>query len=136
MITLIEYLIAIREYAKEIHYHAHGESFYGIHLLMDRVADGLYDTIDKIKEVYYLGDITDSPKASELLKVAAAYIPEVTSSNEQNIRNLGDLIAKTLDHIENEYSLDPALQNRATNAILDAISEDLKLKRGLIWKNV
>ena len=133
MITLIEYLIAIREYAKEIHYHAHGESFYGIHLLMDRVADGLYDTIDKIKEVYYMGDITDPPLASEMLKVAAAYIPEVTSSNEQNLRNLGDLIAKTLDHIG---GMDPSLQNRATNAILDGLAEDLQLKRGLLWKNL
>lgn len=136
MITLIEYLIAIREYAKEIHYHAHGESFYGIHLLMDRVADGIYETIDKIKEVYYLGDIQDPPLASEILKVAAAYIPEVTSSNEQNIRNLGDLIARTMDHINNDHSLDPSLQDRASNAILDAISEDLKLKRGLLWKNI
>ena len=133
MITLIEYLIAIREYAKEIHYHAHGESFYGIHLLMDRVADGLYDTIDKIKEVYYMGDITDPPLASEMLKVAAAYIPEVTSSNEQNLRNLDKIIAEALDHIG---GMDASLQNRATNAILDGLAEDLQLKRGLIWKNL
>ena len=131
MITLIEYLTAIREYAKEIHYHAHGDGFYGIHLLMDRVADGIYETIDKIKEVCYLGEINDPPRSSEILKVAAAYIPDITEENADNIGRLSDLVARTLDHIQ---GLKVYQDSPAKSAVLDAIAEDLQLKRGLLWR--
>ena len=130
MITLIEYLTAIREFAKDIHYHAKGEAFYGIHLLMDRVADGIYETIDQIKEVCYLGDINEVPQSRDLLKVAAAYIPEVSESNEENIGKLEELIAKALGHVETIET-----NSRASNAILDGIAQDLQLKRGLLWRN-
>ena len=129
MITLIEYLTAIREYAKDIHYHAHGESFYGIHLLMDRVSDGIYDTIDRIKEVCYLGDINEVPQSKEILKVAIAYIPDITDDNKDNIGRLSDLIARTLDHIVTLKGDSPA-----KDAILDSIAENLQLNRGLLWR--
>ena len=130
MITLIERLIAIREFAKEIHYNAHGESFYGIHLLMDRVADGIYDAIDTIKEVCYLGEITQPPKASEILKVAAAYIPELADDNKDNIASLENLIAQALDDVKSLKGDSPA-----KDAILDSIAQDLQLKRGLLWRS-
>ena len=132
MITLIEYLTAIREYAKDIHYNAHGEAFYGIHLLMDRIADGIYDKIDAIKETYYLGNIQQPPKSADILKVTMAYIPEVTASNDTNLRNLDALIAKTLDHIKLNFQN----EERATNTLLDDIAQDLTLKRGLIWRSL
>jgi DNA-binding ferritin-like protein len=133
MITIIEYLTAIREYAKEIHYRTHGKEFYGIHLLMDRVADGIYDTIDQIKEVYYLGSSNEPPLTSEILKNAADRIPGVTSSTEQNLKNLLELIEITVAHAQ---TLNQQLQTRATNALLDSISENLQLKQGLIWKSL
>lgn len=129
MITLIEYLTAIREYAKDIHYHANGDGFYGIHLLMDRVADGIYDTIDTIKEVCYLGEIQEVPQSKEIMKVAIAYIPDITEYNKDNIGRLSDLIARTLDHIATLKS-----DNQSKNAILDSLAQDLTLKRGLLWR--
>ena len=130
MITLIEYLTAVREFAKDIHYHAHGESFYGIHLLMDRVADNIIKYIDELKEVCYLGEIQEVPPSLEILKVATAYIPQVTDDNKQNIALLEDLIAKTLDHIAEIKNGTPA-----RDSLLDAIAQDLQLKRGLLWRN-
>lgn len=131
MITLIEYLTAIREYAKDIHYTAEGESFYGIHLLMDRVADGIYDTIDTIKEVCYLGGGNNPPKSAEILRVASAYIPPVTSSTTDNLRQLEDLIHKTIEQIQMVHT-----ENRAVNSILDGLAQDLMLKKGLILKTI
>ena len=130
MITLIEYLTAVREFAKDIHYHAHGESFYGIHLLMDRVADGIYDKIDELKEVCYLGNINEVPQSKEIMKVAVAYIPDIVDSNSDNIARLEDLIARTLDHIQEIKNGTPA-----RDSLLDAIAQDLQLKRGLLWRN-
>ena len=130
MITLIEYLTAVREFAKDIHYHAHGESFYAIHLLMDRVADGLYDKIDELKEVCYLGNINEVPQSKDILKVAVAYMPDIVDSNSDNIERLEDLIARTLDHIKEIKNGEPA-----SDSLLDSIAQDLQLKRGLLWRN-
>lgn len=130
MITLIEYLTAVREFAKDIHYHAHGESFYGIHLLMDRVADNIYTYIDQLKEVCYLGDINEVPQSKDIMKVAIAYMPDIVESNSDNIARLANLIAKTLDHIAEIKNGTPA-----RDSLLDAIAQDLQLKRGLLWRS-
>lgn len=129
MITLIELLEAIKNYAKDIHYHAHGESFYGIHLLMDRVYDGLDDKIDQIKEVCYLGAIEEVPPSKDIIRVAAAYIPDITEDNKANIGRLSDLIARTLDEIARLKG-----DSAAKDAVLDAVAEDIQLKRGLLWR--
>jgi len=131
MITLIEYLTAIREFAKDIHYAAHGHSFYGIHLLMDRVADGIYDKIDEIKEIYYLGNISTVPSSAEILKQAIQYIPAIDIYDTQaDIGKLSDLIAATLDHIKTIKDGTPAI-----DSLLDSIAQDLQLKRGLLWRS-
>ena len=54
MERLLIYLTAIAGLAKDIHYQSRGENFYSIHLLMDRIYDGLYDFVDEIKENYYM----------------------------------------------------------------------------------
>ena len=129
MITLIERLEAIKNYAKDIHYHAHGDSFYGIHLLMDRVSDGIDEQIDTIKEVCYLGAIQEVPSSADILKVASAYIPEITDDNKENIGRLSDLIAQTLDDVERLKGTSPA-----QDSVLDTVAQSLQLKRGLLWR--
>lgn len=129
MIQIIELLEAIYQYAKDIHYTARGESFYSVHLLMDRVADGIHDQIDSIKEVAYLGDNNLPPKSSEILKVVAAYIPELSDNTTDNIGRLEDLISKALDAIAMEEGTTIANDN-----LLGGIAESLTLKRGLLWQ--
>lgn len=129
MITLIEHIVAIRNYAKDIHYHAHGDSFYGIHLLMDRVAENLDKYEDDLKEVCYLGEIQEVPSSADILKVAAAYIPEITDDNKENIGRLSDLISTALDDIVRLKGNSPA-----QDSLLDGLAQDLQLKRGLLWR--
>lgn len=129
MITLIERLEAIKNYAKDIHYHAHGDSFYGIHLLMDRVADGIDEQIDTIKEVCYLGAIQEVPSSSDILRVAAAYVPEITDDIKANIGRLSDAISQAIDDVERLKGT-----SSAQDSVLDTVAQSLQLKRGLLWR--
>ena len=128
MITIIEYLEAIRQYAKDIHYRSKGEGFYGTHLLMDRVADGLSDKIDAIKEVCYMGAAKEVPLSTEILRVAVAYIPDYKSTDSDNLWALCDLIQAALNHIK---KLLPEMGPAESN-LIGGISEDLQLKLGLV----
>ena len=122
-------LVAIRETAKDIHYSANGDSFYGIHLLMDRVADDINDQIDSIKEVCFLGENTLPPKSEEILKKAIEHIP--SSENwKANLVVLQQLILDTLNQISN-LPFDFANAN-----LMGGIAESLKLKLGLISRTV
>ena len=125
MLDVLARLTAIKHYAKDIHYNAKGEQFYAVHLLMDRVADGLDDFIDSINEVCYLGAGDVPPSSKEVLRLANAVIPVITE--EDNLERLIGLIKATLLELGNIKDTD-----RADNALLDNIAQDLKLKLGLI----
>lgn len=125
MLDILARLTAIKHYAKDIHYNAKGDSFYAVHLLMDKVVDGLDDFIDSINEVCYLGAGDVPPSSKEVLRLANAVIPIIT--DEDNLERLIGLIKSTLLELGNIRDAD-----RADNALLDNISQDLKLKLGLI----
>ena len=127
MLELLALLTAIKQYAKDIHYNARGESFYGIHLLMDRVADNLDSFSDAIKEVCYMGAGDEPPASRDILKYAIAYIPVIGEDNKASLTLLDNLIIKALEKVESIKDTD-----RADNSILDSIAQDLKLKRGLV----
>lgn len=127
MLQILARLIAINGFAKDIHYTADGESFYSIHILMDRVVDGLDDFIDSINEVVYMGRDSKPPASREVLKYATAYIPVVGEDNKASLSLLNNLITQTIDAV-NSYDTD----DRATNSLLDSIAQDLRLKHGLV----
>lgn len=127
MLELLALLTAIKQYAKDIHYNAKGESFYGIHLLMDRVADNLDSFSDTIKEVCYMGAGSEPPASRDILKYAIAYIPVLGEDNKASLTLLDNLILKALEKVESIKDTD-----RADNSVLDSVAQDLKLKRGLV----
>lgn len=130
MLDVLARLTAIQQYAKDIHYTAKGDSFYAIHLLMDRVADGLDDFSDSIKETHYLGGNELPPQSKEVLRIAIAYIPVLTDTRE-DLTRLGSLIGSTLDALGETMG-----NGRADASLLDNIAQDLKLKLGLINRQV
>lgn len=66
---LICYLVAIQNFTKDIHYSCKGDAFYGKHLLVDRIYDGLDDFIDVIKETCLLGnDILPLPSGEYMAR--------------------------------------------------------------------
>ena len=127
MLELLALLTAIKQYAKDIHYNAKGESFYGIHLLMDRVADNLDSFSDTIKEVCYMGAGDEPPASRDVLKYAMAYIPLIGEDNKSSLSLLNNLILKALEKVESIKDTD-----RADTSVLDSVAQDLKLKRGLV----
>ena len=130
MLDILARLTAIQQYAKDIHYTAKGNSFYAVHLLMDRVADGLDDFSDSLKETHYLGGGELPPQSKEVLRLAIAYIPVLTDTRE-DLTRLGSLISSTLDALGETMG-----NGRADASLLDNIAQDLKLKLGLINRQV
>lgn len=130
MLDILARLTAIQQYAKDIHYTAKGDQFYAIHLLADRVADGLDDFSDSVKETHYLGGGELPPQSKEVLRLAIAYIPVLTDTRE-DLTRLGSLISSTLDALGETMG-----NGRADASLLDNIAQDLKLKLGLINRQV
>lgn len=125
MLDILVRLEAIKSFAKDIHYTANGDEFYGIHLMMDRIAGGLDDFSDAIKETVYLGNNALPPSSKEILKYSLAYIPDIMSVRE-NLLALRILIGETI------AALDKIEAARAENSLYDNIAQDLKLKLGLL----
>lgn len=130
MLDILARLTAIQQYAKDIHYTAKGGQFYAVHLLADRVADGLDGFSDSIKETHYLGGGELPPQSKEVLRLAIAYIPVLTDTKE-DLTRLGGLISSTLDALGETMG-----NGRADASLLDNIAQDLKLKLGLINRQV
>lgn len=129
-------LTVIKNLAKDIHYNAHGEAFYGIHLLMDRVADGLDQFIDDIKENIYLGRGLLPPTSKEIFKLAEAYAPNITpGDNEEMLGVLMHFMEGTMENIYELVTNTTELMN-GDIALFDDISKDLRKKIGLIRRSI
>lgn len=126
MNDLIKKLIAIKETAKGIHYTCISENAYSVHLLADRVADGIDDFIDSCKESI-LGDDTYPLSSKEYLQIAIDIIPDVIiGKTKDNLVKLYNLINETLQYI-NSMQVDKANENLIGN-----IAEKLKNNKGLL----
>lgn len=120
--NLICYLLAIANYAKDIHYNCGGASFYAQHLLADRFVDNLYDYIDQLKEICLLGHGIKPLHSNEYLRRGADLIPEAVE-----FRLIKDLMLNALQEIETIDNISKGDEN-----LLGAIAQDLQNNVGLI----
>lgn len=125
---LIALLIAIKEFAKYIHYSAKGEAFYTKHLLMDKAVENIDDHIDELKEVCLLGN--NILPLENYLTSAVALMPKKSKSDEENLKLLAQLIKQTVTHIGNIEA------NKAEDNLLGNIAQDLQKVYGLILRQV
>lgn len=133
MLDLIVKLTAIYNYAKDIHYRAKGESFYSIHLLMDRICEDINDQIDELKEVYYLGNINLPPKSADILKIVYATIPEYSDDVKTEIRLLCALIQEAITSTSEDVVYNGS---NGAQSLVDDIARSLMLKHGLIQRTL
>lgn len=127
---LICYLLAIANFAKDIHYSCKGEAFYSKHLLADRIQEGLYDFIDSIKEICLLGnDILPSP-SGEYLAMTMNLLPLVETDGKKNFQNMQKLLIDCLVLMQ-EMLQDKDIP-RAEVSLIDGIAQDLQQKLGLV----
>lgn len=132
---LIALLIAIKGYAKNIHYTVHGATFYGKHLFADRIAgandddDEIIDGyIDLLKEVCILGHGFEPLSTEEYYNNSLELFPETSGNDDQlNFANMLTLIIQTLDFIENLKDLSKGDEN-----LIGAIAQDLQQNAGLL----
>lgn len=120
--NLICYLLAIANYAKDIHYNCGGASFYGQHLLADRFTDNLYDYIDQLKEICLLGHGIKPLLSSEYLRRGADLIPGMVKFDF-----IKSLMLQCLQDIESIEGISKGDEN-----LIGAIAQDLQNNVGLI----
>lgn len=125
--TLIEYLIAIQNFAKDIHYNCKGEAFYSKHLLADRIEENISDYIDQIKEVFFMASFKEPLPSGEYLSRATSLIPQIDPSDKYNFRSMQNLLTNTLQHIETIQDLTKGEEN-----LIGAIAENLQTSLGLV----
>lgn len=125
---LICYLIAIQQFAKDIHYSCHGEAFYGKHLFADRIYKGWNGYIDDLKEICILGHGYAPLPSSEYLKGAIELIPSlVVNDDRPNFLNIHSLIESCMNFIETLDNLSKGDEN-----LIGAIAQDLQQNYGLL----
>ena len=124
---LIEYLIAICNFSKDIHYNCKGEAFYGKHLLVDRIQENLSEYIDQIKEVFFLAGDKEPLPSGEYLSRATSLIPQVANEDKVNFLSMQNLLVVTLQHIEGLEDLTKGEENLVGN-----IAQDLQNSLGLV----
>lgn len=132
--TLICYLIAIANFAKDIHYSCKGEAFYAKHLLADRIYDGLDAFIDGIKETCFLGnDILPLPSC-EYLAITINLLPALEQDDKKNFEAMQKLLTDCL--VLMQEMLQEKDTPRAEVSLVDGIAQDLQGKLGLVNRQV
>ena len=129
--NLIVALLAIANFAKDIHYNCKGDAFYSKHLLADRIQSDLYGYIDDIKEVFFLAIGNGLKESKQYLTEAAALIPDITGSDKADFISLKTLILQTLNDIEKINNLTKGEEN-----LIGAIAQSLQQSLGLLNQQI
>jgi DNA-binding ferritin-like protein len=129
---IIALLMAIANFAKDIHYNVSGSAAYSKHLFADLLQDDVYDFIDEIKENVFLA-AEELPLASgKYLEMAIPLIPEIAEDDKVSFERIRGLIEKTNKALE-EIKEAPS---RGVGSLLDSISEHLDKCLGLLFLQV
>ena len=120
---VISYIVAITNFAKDIHYNNVG---YADHLLADRVVEDI-DIADDIKEQMIIAE-KEMPLASgDYLKKAVELIPEIKEENRENwisLLNLFEDFKKVIDEVK---------ANRGGNSLMDNLAQAVNTSRALLF---
>lgn len=120
---LISILIAVCNYAKDIHYNCKGNNFYGNHLFADRITENINEYIDQLKEICLLGHGYKPLESKTYLTEAVLYIP----NKKDDFKEMKDLLLEALEIIEQTGNYSKGDEN-----LLGAIAQDLQNNVGLI----
>ena len=128
---IICYLIAIQNFTKDIHYKCKGDSFYGQHLLADRIQNDLSDFQDSLKETCILGNDLEPLPSAQYLDGAKPLIPAIGDDMQANFKAMQNLLIAALSSIENTPGT-----TRGEQSLIDSIAQDLQQKLGLVNREV
>lgn len=130
MINLIAYLEAARNQLKDLHYTAKGLTFYGNHLLADRMQENLSGYVDSIKEVCYLGKGLNAPQSKDIYEIVLTLL--IQSYNQIELFKKADELLKLAIYEIEELEKRDLLGGERN--LLEGISENLMQSRGFIYR--
>ena len=120
--NLIVHLLAVSNYAKDIHYNCTGANFYGNHIFADRINDNLAEYIDQLKEICLLGHNLKTLPSKVYLSEAAQIIPDGADFGK-----IRAIMIDTLKIVEQIKDVSKGDEN-----LLGAIAQDIQNNIGLI----
>jgi DNA-binding ferritin-like protein len=125
---LIALLLAIANYAKDIHYNCGGSAAYSKHLFADLLEDDLYTYIDEIKENVFLANGQEPLSSRVYLTASSLLIPPIdVPSDFLKFVKIKNLIDKCGELLESFGGL-----SRGANALLDEIAGHMDKCKGLL----
>lgn len=123
---LIVNLMVVQEFSKDIHYTAHGESFFAKHLLADKF--DFSEDLDLLKECCLLGNGDRPLTSKEYLLRASNIIPAPKENNDKvNFAELNGLLFGALELIDKAENLSKADEN-----VIGNIAQKLQQYKGLV----
>ena len=128
---LISFLIAICNYAKDLHYNVKGSAFYSKHIFADLLLDGLDEACDDIRENVLLGNGIEPLHSSKYLRAAAELVPPITPDDRTNF-----IMMKALIDMVRGMIKDMEAPSRGANSLLDSIGEHMDKMSGLLFLQV
>lgn len=139
---IVEFVKAVGMAAKDLHYRAKGDSFYGEHLLADLVWK-IESLSDDLIEVYYLGEKgAEAPLMSDICRAAADKIMVSMAISDSTkpmptefwASRLLEVCEKCAEHVEKVKAI---LEPKAgTQAVLDEVSKEVLVAAGLLKRNL
>lgn len=134
MLEVIAACETVKMIAKDVHYRSNDMYFYALHLLADKIDFG--DAIDDLKEAYFLGQKEElPPQEKDIYARAVELCPNVRElSNEELVGKLYEVCANGLYEIE-QAKREAGLM-AGVHAILDGISQNLLVVKGLCWRTL
>ena len=128
---LISMLIAISNYAKDLHYNVKGSAFYSKHIFADLILDGLDEACDDIRENVLLGNGVEPLHSSMYLKGAAELVPPITPDDRTNF-----IMMKAFIDMVRGMIKDMDAPSRGAASLLDSIGEHMDKMSGLLFLQV
>ena len=111
--------------AKNLHYRAKGNEFYGIHLLSDLVYS-INSLTDELVEVYFMGELGQDAPSMESVCRTATDIPVDCPSTKDDDKYyagcLSNIVRKTINDVEDIKKTYTEIK-AGTHAVLDNISQ-------------
>ena len=135
MESVLSNILVAQWLAHDVHYTWQGHSFYGMHILADKVGD-MGSLADEIKEAYYMGFRGENPpKDSSIAASAIEQYNKVLSDNGgcclKAIASQFSYLAASVEVAKREEGLAAGI-----HSILDAVSQKALVGRALVSHSI